>query len=67
MASLLLSAKTSYATRKGTIAGARPYKDIYGTSYKKPENLFRDKDKNGVRNLYQKRDRQKSRKNKCRR
>ena len=51
----------------GISAGLRPYKDIHGNSYKKSENLFKDKDQNGVRNIYQKRDRQQTKENKRRR
>jgi hypothetical protein len=67
LAALILPAQTVCANRQGTASGSRPFKDIYGNSYKKSDNLFRDNDKNGVRNIYQKRDRRQIKKNKLRR
>lgn len=68
LTTLIFSSVTAGATDKGTQSGQLPYKDIYGNSYKKSETLFKDKDKNGARNMYQKRDRkQKATKNRRRR
>lgn len=64
---VLILPQIAVAKRKVTVSGTRPYKDIYGNSYKKSETLFMDKDKNGVRNIYQKRDRRQTNQNKRRR
>lgn len=38
--------------------GKHPNRDVWGHTYKRQTNLFRDRDSNGVLNLYQQRDRQ---------
>ncbi|ADC89779.1 hypothetical protein Thal_1147 [Thermocrinis albus DSM 14484] len=41
----------------GDWGNMRPYKDIWGNSYKYPENLYKDTDGDGVINMYDYNDR----------
>ncbi|WP_198138311.1 hypothetical protein [Pelobacter propionicus] len=53
---VLLSADVTAAAEKRN-GGKRPYRDVYGNAYRSRTNIFRDRDKNGVLNLFQQDDR----------
>jgi hypothetical protein len=62
-AAIILAAYTStfaegliYGGSSGN-SGKRPYEDAYGNHYKKQENMYKDSDKDGVINYYEKNDR----------
>lgn len=56
---VLLGASAANASGKRS-GGERHYRDVWGHAYKRQTNLFRDRDKNGVINLFQKNDRGKA-------
>lgn len=55
MVVLLVTATTAAGASRN--AGERPARDLWGNAYKRQTNLFRDRDNNGVINLFQQRDR----------